>query len=73
LFSFNPYDYVRIKVEKPLLLAVVFMGVELRHIVQKKYEIMWVCEKSAGGSAMSKGEGWKKLHSRKTDNVLRFI
>jgi hypothetical protein len=36
------------------------MGVELRHIVQKKYHIIRVCEKSARGSAMPRREGWGK-------------
>jgi hypothetical protein len=59
--SFSPYEYVRIKVENPLLLAVAFMSVELRHIVQKKYHIIRVCEKSARGSAMPRREEWKKI------------
>jgi hypothetical protein len=73
LSSFSPYECVRIKVENPLLLAVIFMGVELRHIVQKKYHIIRACEKSARGSAMPRKEGWKKMHNRNSDNVLYFI
>jgi hypothetical protein len=41
------------------------MGVELRHIVQKKYHIIRVFEKSARGSAMPGREGWKKIVQQK--------
>jgi hypothetical protein len=63
----------RIKIEISLFLAVVFMGVELPLIVQKKYHIIRVCEKSVRGSAMPRREGWKKLHNGNSDNVLLFI
>jgi len=66
LSSFSPYEYVRIKVEKPPSFSRCF---ELLHIVQKKYQIIRVYEKSAREVLCLEEEVGKNC---KTGNLTMF-